>query len=271
MPLRIAAIDGGDRGNAIPRDAAAIVLLRRSDAERFTATVKDAAAAVAARHAHTDSTPRIAVTPAMPGTHAFPRSDTARLLDLLCALPDGVLEMSRKLPDLVESSCNVGVVQTRANTVHIVSNARSSDPESLDQIVQRIAAASRASGARARPGPGYPPWDPDPDSPLLQRAIAVYSRVHGEAPKVASVHAGLECGVIKAKLPWIQALSFGPDIRGAHSARERVRVSSVAKCYALLTALLADLASSPLRPAASSPSAPFLVNAASTRKPRASA
>jgi dipeptidase D len=243
IALRVATIDGGDRGNAIPRHAQALVVVAAADAVRLQGIVEEAIGKRALGHAATESTPEVSFRPTAPPARAFSTAETTVLLGLLGGLPNGVLAMSSKLPELVESSCNLGVLRTREDTVDIACNARSSDPVSLDRVVQRIVAAARAARARATAAAGYPSWDPDPDSRLLKRAVAVYSRLYGQPPKVSAVHAGLECGVIKSKLPRLDALSFGPDIRGAHSTHERVYVPSVAKCYALLTAILADVGS----------------------------
>lgn len=244
MPLRIAAIDGGDRGNAIPRHAEAMIVLPRSDAGRFDAIIDAALTDLAAQHTTTDPAPVWSVHEVTQPAFTYRADDSTALLDLLRRLPNGVLATSQRQRDLVESSCNVGVVRTCEDTVEIFCHARSVVARSLVSIVERLFTTSTLAGGRAIQSAGYPPWAPDHGSALLQRAVASYTRRFGEAPQTTVVHAGLECGVLKARLPGVDVLSFGQDIRDSHTARERVHAPSVAKSYAMLTALLADLASS---------------------------
>lgn len=87
----------------------------------------------------------------------------------------------------------------------------------------------------------YPGWTPRPESPLLALASQVYQRQHGAKPKVKVIHAGLECGILLGKYPDLDIISFGPDIRGAHSPSERVNVASVARFWDFLCELLAQI------------------------------
>src|SRR5699024_12104984 len=113
-----------------------------------------------------------------------------------------------------------------------------------DAIVGRIAALFEVAGFPANRSKGYPGWTPDPDSDLLQRFIAIHERVTGHQPKVEVLHAGLECGLIGAKYPRMDMISFGPTILGAHSPDERVDIQTVAEFYEVLKAAVAGLAKS---------------------------
>ena len=106
-----------------------------------------------------------------------------------------------------------------------------------DEIISLCALA----GMAAVPAGAYPGWSPNPASPLLQRCQAVFSREFAATSSVQVIHAGLECGLIGAVYPGMDIVSFGPTIRGAHAPGEAVEVASVARCWQLLTAILADL------------------------------
>ena len=259
IPLWIAAIDGGDRGNAIPTHAQAVVSLRRSDAGWFDAVLDRVINELAVRHATTDAAPVLSIEEVAPPALVYRAADSRALLDLVRRLPNGVLAMSDQQPDLVESSCNIGVVRTGLNAVAITCHARSLLATSLVGIVEQLGRTSATAGAGVKCSAEYPPWMPDHGSVLLKRAAAAYTRLFGDAPRTTIVHAGLECGVLKAKLPGVDALAFGQDIRDSHTVRERVHAPSVAKCYAMLAALLATLAS------ASSPELGSRVKAATAR------
>ena len=241
VTLRVASIQGGDRANAIPREARAVVVLRNQDEAALRETVKEEAEILAAQFKGIEDGLKIAVDPAAVPTGAYSVTQTQSLLDLLRAIPSGVITMSQALPGLVESSNNLGVVATTDRGVDISCTSRSSVPEALADITATLVAVAELGGADALPSPTYPGWKPDPASPALLTVKKVYARLFGKEPSVAAVHAGLECGFIKAKLPAADIVSFGPTIVGAHSTRERVHIPSVVSYYQLLVAAVADL------------------------------
>src|SRR5699024_11087644 len=150
--------------------------------------------------------------------------------------------MSLAAPGVVETSNNLGVIRLRDGvfTAHLM--VRSLLDSARDAMVGRIAALFEVAGFPANRSKGYPGWTPDPDSDLLQRFIAIHERVNGHQPKVEVLHAGLECGLIGAKYPRMDMISFGPTIRGAHSPAERVELASVESFYQLLCATITALA-----------------------------
>jgi dipeptidase D len=169
-------------------------------------------------------------------------ADAERLIDGLLALPHGVLAMSRSIPGLVETSNNLGIVQTQGDEVVVTTLTRSSSNPALEARCGQIAAALRLAGARVEPQGGYPGWQPNLDSRLLRTASEVHARLFGHPPAVEAVHAGLECGVLGAKVPGLDMLSFGPTIEGAHTPKERIAIDTVAPFYRLLKDLLAEIA-----------------------------
>jgi dipeptidase D len=169
-------------------------------------------------------------------------SDRDRLLSFLLAAPHGALAMSREVPGLVETSNNLAVVTTEETTATVLCAFRSSVNASLASLTLRIQALCQLAGAEARVLGSYPGWKPEPASALVRRAMEAYEGLFGQPPAVKAVHAGLECGILVEKLPGLEAVSIGPEIRGAHSPDERANIPSVAKFYRWLCALLADLA-----------------------------
>jgi len=104
-----------------------------------------------------------------------------------------------------------------------------------------VESLAQLAGLHIRRIDGYPGWQPDFASPLLARAKALHERLFDSVPAVKAIHAGLECGILKSKLPDADILSFGPTIRGAHSPTERLRIATVPPFWRYLTALLAEL------------------------------
>jgi dipeptidase D len=155
-----------------------------------------------------------------------------------------VLAMSRQVPGLVETSCNLALVSTAETGIRVLYSLRSSVNEALAGTLLSLRSLFLLAGGEVKEEAGYPGWQPNPDAALVRRTVAVYERLFGEPPQIKAVHAGLECGILTQKIPGLEAVSIGPEIRNAHSPDEKARISSCAKFYALLKALLADLAGS---------------------------
>jgi len=168
--------------------------------------------------------------------------DRERLLRTIDATPHGVVTMSREVPGLVETSNNLAVVKTVKDRVTILCSLRSSVTEALVGTLQALRSLYLLAGGEVTEDPGYPGWKPNPDSPVVRRTVEVYERLFGSLPEIKAVHAGLECGILAEKIPGLDAVSIGPEIRNAHSPDEKARISSSAKFYTLLKELLADLA-----------------------------
>jgi len=242
MPLRVARIHGGLLRNAIPREAEARVLVPDAKAREFKQRVDDYLNRVIAEELR-DADPGLAwQIGSCKLEKAWSDADSRRLLDLVAALPNGVLGMSRALPDLVETSSNVGVVRSDGNEVAITCCSRSSVMSRLDHLASVHEALARLAGAEIVQPAGYPGWQPNPASPLLQTVIGQYERLFGARPHLKAVHAGLECGLFLASYPDLDIVSFGPNIVGAHSPDEKVQISSVQKTWSLFCSVLEELA-----------------------------
>ena len=163
------------------------------------------------------------------------------MLDLIAAIPSGVIAMSPEVPGTVETSTSLTVVTTEEGTLTLASMTRSSNAEALDDVVSTIEAIARLAGAQIEVKRSYPPWRPDVDSRLLDVAKGTYRRLFGTEPALTVVHGGLECAVIGEKLPRIEMISIGPAILGLHAPGERLGISSTQRFYRLLGALLDDL------------------------------
>ena len=240
----IAALAGGSKHNAIPREADAVVLVARSDEDAFRGAVEETAALLRDEFSEIDPSQRLdldVVSGAEVAT-TWSRSDRDRILDALLACPHGVLAMSRAVPGLVETSNNLAVVVAEGDRLRVTTSGRSSVMPSLKGVMGQVAAVFRLAGAEVEVHDGYPGWKPNPDSPVLKTTIAVYVREFGAEPEVKAIHAGLECGLIGEKFPGMDMVSLGPQIESPHSPDERVKIPTVERFYRLLKAVLAELA-----------------------------
>ncbi len=246
VDFALVALDGGSKRNAIARECFVHLVAEPAQRARLNEAAADVQAELAAEIGGIDPGLEMTLRPAGDGMPAWPpmtSEDRNRLLRLLAAAPHGVLTMSREVPGLVETSCNLALATTSESSMRVLYSVRSSVNSAVVGSLQNLRSLFLLAGAEVEEEAGYPGWKPDPDSAVVQRTIAVYERLFGERPQVKAVHAGLECGILVEKIPGLDAVSIGPEIRDAHSPDERARISSSAKFYALLKELLADLAS----------------------------
>jgi len=243
VPFRLASIDGGSMRNAIPREAEAKVAVTEADASLFKKLVDAEAKRIIGQELAGIDDGCVIKVASCKLTHNLGGNCTLRTLGLLDALPNGVLAMSRALPDLVETSSNVGVVKTEGGKVRIVCCSRSSNGSSLAGLTRRHRSLASLLAERCditQEG-GYPGWQPNPASQMVKKTAASYKSVFGQLPELKAIHAGLECGLLTEKYPDLDIVSFGPNITGAHSPDEQVSVSSVQKIFKLFCKTLADL------------------------------
>lgn len=237
IPLRLVSLAGGNARNAIPRDAEATVLLPESDTTRFDTAFQEVTAKVMQEwHAHE---PNLRVDrEAAPLAPALSVEQSRQLLHLLVEMPHGVLTMSQRFTGKVETSANLALVHLESGFFEIVTSIRSFIQTELGKVLARVRTLGLASGAEVTERESYPGWEPDAESRLLQVAETVYTDLFARTPEVQVIHAGLECGLIAAKKPGMEAISFGPRIEGAHTPEERVAIATVGDTWRLLTSLL---------------------------------
>jgi dipeptidase D len=242
-PFHLAAFQGGNKHNAIAREATARVAAPAGGRDAFTAAAEREAAAIRDEIRTVDPGLTIEITEAAEApSRVWTSEATRKVLDLLNALPHGVQVMSNDIPGLVETSLNLATVAASNGDLSILISLRSSVTSAMRDSKRRVRAFAELAGAGVTETEGYPGWKPNLDSPLLATFRKVHERVAGSDPKLEAVHAGLECAVLGHKFPGMDMISFGPIIKGAHSPDERVKIDSVERFYGLLKELLAELA-----------------------------
>lgn len=237
----LACLSGGNKRNAIPREATACLWVPADRADSFEAKVQLLAQRVRVELGKADPDLSISVEP-IP-CDARPIAQSAAILRLLIALPHGPIVMSQDIPGLVETSTNVGIVELSDDGICTVTClSRSSVAPAMETVRESIRAAAELAGGTADLVNSYPGWRPDIDSPVLQVCRNVWKEVSGREAIVTAIHAGLECGVIGENVPGMDMISLGPDMRNVHSPDEYLSIPSTARFYAYLKAILARLA-----------------------------
>jgi dipeptidase D len=241
-PFHLASFQGGNKHNALPREAQARVVLPAAVRDAFAAAVEREIEAIRDEIHSVDPDLTVELAEAPVPERVWSAAATRKALDLLSALPHGVLAMSNDIPGLVETSLNLATVAAADGDLSALTSIRSSVASAMRATKQRIRAIADLAGAEGAENDGYPGWKPNVDSPLLTRFRQVHQRLTGAEPELKAVHAGLECGVLGEKFPGMDMISFGPVIAGPHSPDERVNIDSVGRFYELLKAMLRELA-----------------------------
>jgi dipeptidase D len=236
--IRVSSIDAGNLRNAIAREGFAIIVLPKkfkTDFEEYSNQFQQ----TLIEELHTTE-PYIkfgieACT--LPESVLLPDLEF-RLLNAIYACPHGVIQLSRDIPNFVETSTNLASVKFTDNRIQITTSQRSSVESAKKDILNMVASVFKLAGAGIEQSTGYPGWKPNPDSVLLSLCVDSYRKLFHQEPMVLAIHAGLECGLIGAIYPGMDMVSFGPTIKGAHSPDERLEIKSVVKFWDLLLHVL---------------------------------
>ena len=237
--VRIARFDGGNLRNAIPREAFAVFCVPVRSMPDMTDLFGQYEADIREEFSVTD--PGLALTLSeMPDeTETAGGEGSIALINALFGVPNGVLTMSPRMENLVETSTNLASVKFPSRgVIEVVSSQRSSAESSRDNAALSVEAVFQLAGAEVKHSDGYPGWAPDPSSRLLEITKQSYQHLFKKEPKARAIHAGLECGLFLKKYPELEMVSFGPTLRGVHSPDERLDIPSVDKFWKLLAEVL---------------------------------
>ena len=241
--IRILSFGGGNKDNAIPREAYAEFLLKdeiETGLQKELGKIEEKC-----REQYQNADPSLTVisekkqeeTPdhAQSEYVVFSSSSTANMLAMILAIPNGVQAMSSDIPDLVETSLNLGIAKTAEEAgnekMQLHYSLRSSVAESFEKLAQKVIRTAEAYGAVTGRSGEYPAWEFRKDSELRDVMMPVYEEMFGKKPEVTVLHAGVECGLLAEKLPGLDAVSIGPDILDIHTTEERLSVSSAERMY----------------------------------------
>ncbi|WP_287879786.1 aminoacyl-histidine dipeptidase [Aquitalea sp.] len=236
--LRLVSFVGGTARNALSREAVAVVAYPAADADLLAAKLDAFQSLLRFELAGVDEGITV-VAEVCSADVVLDAADQAAILAALHAAPHGVKRMSQRVSGVVETSNNLGVVRVENGKVFANLMVRSLLDSGTWMLAREVESLFGLAGFAVEMEGGYPGWAPNPQSPLLALFQQVYTQEFGGKSGVQVIHAGLECGIIGAKYPAMDMVSFGPTIRGAHAPGERVELASVDKAWQLLKAVLA--------------------------------
>jgi dipeptidase D len=232
--LRISEFDGGGLRNAIPREAWAIIGVPEGKLDSFSTWLKSVTEVIKTEYHTTDPNLNVIVEAVEGDFSLFEKPFQYNMLRSIAACPNGIFRMSPDIEHLVQTSNNLARVLISKGEYTVLCLTRSSvDSEKMD-LANNIKGVFELSGADVNLEGSYPGWTPNPDSSIVKIMADLYRSVFSSEPDVNACHAGLECGIIGSHYPKMDMISFGPNIRGAHSPDEKVQISSVQKFWSFL-------------------------------------
>ncbi|UCF13597.1 MAG: aminoacyl-histidine dipeptidase [Thermoplasmatales archaeon] len=237
----LADIKGGDKHNAIPREAYAKISIGKTGKASFKSCLITEEKDILEEIKPIDPNLKIEIENIEKLNKKLDKNSQISLLNLLHSLPHGIDKMSYDIPDLVETSTNLATVSLDKNNALIGLSSRSSIMSALQDFRDRIRATASLSGAKITEETPYPGWKPNLNSNLLALSKKIFKEMYGEEPKVEAIHAGLECGIIGEKFPGMDMISIGPTIKYPHSPEEQVYISTIDKFYKYVLKLLEDI------------------------------
>ena len=238
---QISQIDGGGLRNAIPRESKAIIVVDSSKEKAFVLGLQAHASDIKMEYKTME--PNMLISISGCGTPSKVMSSKVQkvVVKALYAAWNGVYRMSPDIPDLVETSNNLARILIKDGRIKIACLTRSSVESSKMDLANTLKATFELAGCEVEFSGSYPGWTPNMDSAILRVMENLYIKMNGEKPHVAACHAGLECGILGTNYPEMDMISFGPNIKGAHSPDERTQISSVQKFWNYVLEILKEI------------------------------
>ncbi len=237
--IDICSIDGGNKVNAIAREASAVVAIPARNENAVVSLFNSFAAAVKGEYAVTEPGMEVFAEPLPPRRESIDSATSRKIVQALLAAPHGVLAMSADIKGLVETSSNLASVKTGpGRKVTVGTSQRSSINSARAAAAEKCEAVFTLAGAAVRHESEYPGWKPNMASPVKDICVKAYNRLFKKDPVVRAIHAGLECGLFLESFPDLDMVSFGPTLRGVHAPGEKLDLASLDKFWALLLEVL---------------------------------
>lgn len=237
--INIVSLSGGAKDNAIPREADCQIAVESSDVDNIILAVKSVEEVIKKELEYEEEFSVIVSKNDKPLIgNMITVKDSKDLIDLMYLMPSGIKTQSIDIKDLVITSNNFGVIEYDGDTVIFKNAIRSSIDSAKYNVVREIDVLSRAFRAVTKESASYPGWEYDKNSEIREIAQRVYKKMFNDEMEVYAIHAGVECGLIKEKLPHLDMVSFGPIIQDNHTPGEWVSIDSTRKVWEFLKAIL---------------------------------
>lgn len=235
---QLASFEGGNMRNAIPREAHAVLVFNPEDMDGLEDYMKEYETQLNDEYAPIESGITLSIEEVTLPTAVVPSEIQDNMINVLMACQNGVMRMIPTIPDTVETSSNLAIINIGEGKASFKILARSSSDSMKECLTTSLECCFSMAGMKVEMTGGYSGWQPDINSPILHAMKESYKKQFGTEPAVKVIHAGLECGIIGAIIPGLDMISFGPTLRSPHSPDERALIPTVQKFYDFLIATL---------------------------------
>ena len=231
VDIQLISFDGGGLRNAIPREASCVIAVLENEQALFESIFQTMAQTFKDEYNSIEKHLNIDCSEVQSSESAVSNEEYLKIISTLCAVHNGVYRMSPDIENLVETSSSLARVEIKDGSFITQSLQRSSVDSTRDEVAMTIKCCFENMGCKVVQSGEYPGWQPNPNSRILEIMEQLYKDMFNEDPQVKACHAGLECGILGKHLPGVDMISFGPNIRAAHSPDEKVQISSVQKFW----------------------------------------
>jgi dipeptidase D len=239
--IRINRFNGGNLRNAIPREAFAIVTIPEEGLADLSGAVADYEAQINEEFEGIENKLTFTIDPVELPQGLIPEEVQDDVVNAVVAAHDGVLRMIPQMPDVVETSSNLAVCESKEGSIVCHFLVRSAIESMKRTLVSSLESCFSLAGANVTESGDYPGWKPNLQSPIMDLMSGLYEQKWGQKPYVNVIHAGLECGIIQDAVGTLDMISFGPNISFPHSPDEKVEVASVERFWDYLVSVLAAI------------------------------
>jgi dipeptidase D len=236
--LKISKIEAGNKRNAIPREGDAFVYIPKEKLSDARNIINNFDAVFKSEYAVVDKGVIVKITETSGSGKVFSKAVSENLMNLLYALPHGVIAMSQDIPNLVETSTNLAIINTSDTTITLSTSQRSSVETEKEDVVNQVRSTFLLAGFNVIHTDGYPGWKPNMSSKILSVSKNTYKKLFGKEPEIKAIHAGLECGIIGEKFPGMDMISMGPTLEAVHSPDEKIYIDTVERFWKYLVEVL---------------------------------
>ena len=239
MPLSITSLSGGAKDNAIPRACQVTAVMLGMHADPINEIIDTLQQEIRAQYDEPEAVIRGENVDAL-GGNALSAELSAKVISLLCAVPNGIQAMSEEIPGLVQTSLNLGIAKLDGE-LSLSFSVRSSVNDEKEALLEKLRQVAAFHDAAYSQMGEYPAWEYKKDSHLRDIMVRVYRDMYAKEPAIEAIHAGLECGLLSEKIPGLDCISLGPEMHDIHTSREKLGIASTERIWQFLLEVLKEL------------------------------
>lgn len=239
MPLSITSLAGGAKDNAIPRSCQVTAVMLGMNADPINEIIDTLQKEIREQYDEPEAIIRGENVEAL-GGNALSAELSAKVISLLCAVPNGIQAMSEEILGLVQTSLNLGIAKLDSE-LSLSFSVRSSVNTEKEELLEKLRQVAAFHDAAYSQMGEYPAWEYKKESSLRDTMVKVYQEMYGKEPEILAIHAGLECGLLSEKIPGLDCISLGPEMYDIHTSREKLGIASTERIWQFLLEVMKEL------------------------------